>query len=157
MNKPKTTQLIKTIVGAISPRIGNLLDGLQISEKAKTEMKAALLKLQTEQIVKEMEQELALFGLEVDDRKDAREMQRVTRNWFTNALAAFFVMAYIVFIYFLLFRPPAVDYNTLIILLHPIAMGLGAVLAFYFGGSAASDAKNKLSDFISVKNGGHPT
>lgn len=147
MNKPKITQLVKTIVGAISPRIGNLLDGLQISEKAKTEMKAELLKLQSDQMLQEMEHEISTLGLEVDDRKDAREMQKATRNWFVNALSGAIVLAYLGFITILIFRIPAIDSNLLTVMMHPIAMALGAVLAFYFGGSSSSDAQSKMKGF----------
>ena len=148
MPKVNVLGIARAVLSTVAPKIDALLDNIQMPIKAKAELKESILKLQSEAELQAMANDLKAFELEVSDRADAREMQKVIRSPFVNVLAGFIVMSYFGCIGILIFRPPAIETQLLTVLLHPVAMALGTVMGFYFGGSALNDAKDKMREFF---------
>lgn len=86
-----------------------------------------------------------LEALAVDDRKSAREREIAVRDSTPKALAAIITIGFLgVLFYIIRYGLPEVNRDALLMMLGALSSGWGMMLAYYYGTSAGSAAKNEL-------------
>jgi hypothetical protein len=86
-----------------------------------------------------------LEALAVDDRKSAREREISIKDWTPKVLATVVTIGYFgVLAYMLQYGVPKEGGEALLVMLGALGGGWGSVLAYYYGSSSGSAAKNEL-------------
>lgn len=163
----------KALVGTVAPWIGTALggplggaavgaiaDALGLSEKTEASIKAALSGVTPEQmlLLKNADQAFALKMQEIGykqiadleaiaagDRKDARDMNKVTRSPVPAILSIAITIGYFaILIGMMLDYLNVKDSQALLLMLGSLGTAWGMVMAFWFGTTNSSSDKNKL-------------
>lgn len=163
----------KSLVSTVAPWIGTALtgplggaamgaiaDALGLSDKTEASIKAALAGVTPEQmlLLKNADQAFALkmqelgysnieklAALAVENTKDARAMQTVTRSPIPAVLAILITCGFFgILIGMLRGDLNAADNQALLIMLGALGAAWGAVVNFFFGSTAESGRKNDL-------------
>jgi hypothetical protein len=86
-----------------------------------------------------------LEALAVDDRKSAREREIAVRDWTPKILATIITVGYFwVLAYMLQHGVPKEGGEALLVMLGALGGGWASMLAYYYGSSSGSAAKNEL-------------
>ena len=86
-----------------------------------------------------------LEALAVDDRKSAREREIAVRDWTPKILATIITVGYFwVLAYMLQHGVPKEGGEALLVMLGALGGGWASMLAYYYGSSAGSAAKNEM-------------
>lgn len=105
-------------------------------------LKLKLAEVEFQQRMRELDVDLEKVA--AGDRDSARKMQMETKSWTPTILSALIVGAWIVIQFFLLTHTVDVEMREIIMrTLGTLDSALGLVLAFYFGSSASSRAKDE--------------
>jgi hypothetical protein len=163
----------KALIGTVAPWIGTALggplggaavgavaDALGLSDKTEASIKAALSGVTPEQMLalKNADQAFSvkmqelgyanvekLAALAVDNTKDARDMQKVTRSPIPAVLAILITIGFFgILIGMLSGKLTATDNQALLIMLGALGAAWGAVVNFFFGSTAESGRKTEL-------------
>lgn len=163
----------KALVGTVAPWIGTALggplggaaigaiaDALGLSDKTEASIKAALSGVTPEQmlLLKNADQAFALKMQEIGykqvadleaiaaaDRKDARDMNKVTRSPVPAILSIAITIGYFAILIGMMMDYLNVkDSQALLLMLGSLGTAWGMVMAFWFGTTNSSDQKNKL-------------
>jgi len=163
----------KNLVSTVAPWIGTALggplggmavsaigDALGLSEKTEATIKAALAGVTPEQMLtlKNADQAFALkmqelgfkqisdmAAIAAGDRKDARDMQKVTRSWVPATLSLVVTSGYFGILVGILNGKFSVsDSQALLLMLGSLSTAWGLVMAFWFGTTADSGRKTEL-------------
>lgn len=156
---------VKTVAPGIATALGGPLAGIAVKtigdalgmdapteEKIATALQGAtpedMLKLKTAEQdfqVKMKSLDIDLEKIAGDDRKSARDMQTATHSVIPGYLAALVTIGFFgILVGLMLGVLKTDDNNELLILLGALSTSWGAVVNFYFGSSAGSEAKNLL-------------
>jgi len=153
---------LKTIAPTIATALGGPLAGLAVDAISKAvgidpkDVQATIDqgKLSADQIMllKQAEVQMAARAQEMgldfaklsnDDRKSAREMQVATRSWIPSALSIGVTLGFFGILFGLMYgkieHAPQID-----IMLGSLGTAWTGIIAFYFGSSAGSQAKDDL-------------
>lgn len=163
----------KAIVSTVAPWIGTALtgplggmavsavaDALGLSDKTESAIKTAISGATPEQMLalKNADQEFALkmqelgfknvetlATLAVDNTKDARDMQKVTRSWVPATLSILITIGFFgILIGMMMGGLKTTDNQALLIMLGSLGTAWGAIVNFWFGSSADSRQKTEL-------------
>ena len=163
----------KKVVATVAPWIGTAMGGplggaavgavanaLGLSDKTEASLKAALsgvtpeqmLALKTaDQIFAKQMQEIGfkqisdMEAIAANDRKDARDMQKVTRSWVPATLSLVVTSGYFGILVGILNGKFSVsDSQALLLMLGSLSTAWGLVMAFWFGTTADSGRKTEL-------------
>lgn len=163
----------KALIGTVAPWIGTALggplggaavgavaDALGLSDKTEASIKSALAGVTPEQMLamKNADQAFAikmqeigydslekLARLAVENTKDARDMQKVTRSQIPAVLAIMITVGFFgILIGMMSGKLTATDNQALLIMLGALGAAWGAVVNFYYGSTAESGRKNDL-------------
>lgn len=86
-----------------------------------------------------------LEALAVDDRKSAREREMTVKDSTPKVLAAIITIGFLgVLFYMIRYGLPEQNRDSLLMMLGALSSGWGMMLAYYYGTSAGSAAKNEL-------------
>lgn len=86
-----------------------------------------------------------LEALAVDDRKSAREREMAVKDSTPKVLAAIITIGFLgVLCYMIAYGLPEQNRDSLLMMLGALSSGWGMMLAYYYGTSAGSAAKNEL-------------
>lgn len=108
------------------------------------ETAAAVRKADQDFQVKMRELDIDVDKLAYDDRAGARAMQTATRDWTPRAIGFGVVVGLFVLLALMTFKDlPNANHDALTLLLGTLASAFGSVVAFYFGSSAGSQAKDQ--------------
>lgn len=144
--------IAKAGISVLVPRLSAALDSIGMDSETKRKVKIRLAELASEESVKEMEAEIALRGLAVEDRKSAREMAQVTRDWFPKAMAAAILVFMVGLMVFDRFMPTDTGLSVEHIVMAMLGY-LARVFTFYFGGNAHKEAHERINAYKKLKNG----
>lgn len=157
--------LIKKVIGVISPTLGSALGGplgehaaaviskvLECKSDPKSINKAIqqatpdqmmeLKKAEQEFEIKMMELGVDVFALEVKDVKDARS--KFSKDWTTRFMGLMTLGGFMGYIFLVTLQPPEQNSEALINLVLGYLGGLAsAVISFYFGASNSTDNKRE--------------
>jgi hypothetical protein len=132
---------------ALSKLFGVAPDQVQsmISENKLSADQLAAVKIE-EIKFKEQTQALGLNfeQLAVEDRKSAREMQTVTGSFIPPMLAVLVTLGFFGILLYLMVTPTDTSNTPLMIMLGSLGTAWTGIIAFYFGSSAGSRAKDQM-------------
>ncbi len=163
----------KKIVATVAPWIGTAMggplggaavgavaDALGLSDRTESSIKAALSGVTPEQMLalKTADQRFAaqmqeigfkqlsdMEAIAAGDRKDARDMQKVTRSWVPATLSLVVTSGYFGILVGILNGKFSVsDSQALLLMLGSLSTAWGLVMAFWFGTTADSGRKTEL-------------
>ena len=153
---------LKTIAPTIATCLGGPLAGLAIDAVSKAigidpkEVQSTIDsgKLNAEQIAQIKQAEIAMasraqeLGLDfkklaVDDRKSARQMQTTTQSWIPGLMAIVVTLGFFGILIGLMLEHFKTS-DALMLMLGSLGTAWTGIIAFYFGSSAGSQAKDQL-------------
>ena len=123
---------------------GQLIDRLFPDPDTAAAHKIRLLELAQQGELAELANAVEKLRIEAEDRASARQREIQTGDSRTpRILAAIFTIGFFgVLSWLLVAGPPSSGHEALLVLLGALSAGQSAILAFYFGSSASSSAKN---------------
>lgn len=132
-------QLIGKAIGVAPEDAKAIVESGKLTAEQIAQIKVAELEL------KKQEQSLGLdfAKLAVDDRKSARDMQAATRSFVPPLLALLITAGFFGILLALMFGQ-VIRSNEILIMLGSLGTAWTGIIAFYFGSSAGSQAKDTL-------------
>lgn len=95
---------------------------------------------------------IELAKLDVEDRASARAREVAVKDWIPGLLAILLTAGFFgVLIYMLQFGTPVSGRDALLVMLGSLGTGFANVLAYYFGSSSGSSAKNAIIERLGNK------
>lgn len=163
------TQILKTVAPWIGTALGGPLGGMAVEaaanalglgEKTTDAIKSAISGATPEQMLalKQADQAFSLQMQELGfkqisdmeaiaagDRKDARDMMKITRSWVPAALSGFVTIGYFAILIGLMTGHMQIsDSQAMLLMLGSLTTAWGVVMAFWFGTTADSGRKTEL-------------
>ena len=131
---------ISKAIGVDEAKVGDLIANNKLSAEQIAQVKLAEIELQKQA------QELGLNfeKLEVEDRKSAREMQATTRSMMPSILAGAVTIGFFGIVTLMVFRKIDENNPAILMMLGSLGTAWTGIIAFYFGSSAGSQAKDDL-------------
>lgn len=129
--------------------VTDVLTGGKMTADQLTQLKLAELEMAKWMADNEIKRE----QLAIDNTKDARDMQKVTRSWVPAAISLIVVTGYFGILVGLMFGVLHVtDNQSLLILIGALSTAFGGVLNFWLGSSNSSQSKDvMLANSVPVK------
>ena len=163
----------KNVISTVAPWIGTALggplggmavsaiaDALNLDDKTESAIKTALSGASPEQLLalKNADQEFALrmqeigfkneqalAALAVDNTKDARDLQKVTRSWVPSALSIIITLGFLgILVGMMSGDLTSSDNQALLIMLGALGAAFGAVINYWLGSTMGSSRKTEL-------------
>ena len=163
----------KNVISTVAPWIGTALgsplggmavsaiaDALNLDDKTEGAIKTALSGASPEQLLalKNADQEFALrmqeigfkneqalAALAVDNTKDARDLQKVTRSWVPSALSIIITLGFLgILVGMMSGELTSSDNQALLIMLGALGAAFGAVINYWLGSTMGSSRKTEL-------------
>ena len=163
----------KNVISTVAPWIGTALggplggmavsaiaDALNLDDKTESAIKTALSGASPEQLLalKNADQEFALrmqeigfkneqalAALAVDNTKDARDLQKVTRSWVPSALSIIITLGFLgILVGMMSGELTSSDNQALLIMLGALGAAFGAVINYWLGSTMGSSRKTEL-------------
>lgn len=163
----KLLNLVRTVAPSIASAVGGPLAGmatkaiseallgkpdgteqelLQAVDRATPEQLLALKKAEQDFAVQMRELDIDLERISVADRDSARNREVKTRDWTPKVLAALITVGYFGALFYMLRNglPQHGGSEAMLVMLGTLGTAWGGVVAYYFGSSAGSRAKDEL-------------
>lgn len=163
----KLLDLVRTVAPSIASAVGGPLAGmatkaiseallgkpdgteqelLQAADRATPEQLLALKKAEQEFAVQMRELDIDLERISMADRDSARNREVKTKDWTPKVLAGLITVGYFGALFYMLRNglPQHGGSEAMLVMLGTLGTAWGGVVAYYFGSSAGSRAKDEL-------------
>lgn len=163
----KLLDLVRTVAPSIASAVGGPLAGMatraiseallgkpdgteqeleQAAAKATPEQLLALKQAENEFAVKMRELDIDLERIANADRDSARNREVATKDWTPRILAALVTTGYFSVLFYMLTHglPTTGGSEAMLVMLGTLGTAWGGIMAYYFGSSAGSKAKDEL-------------
>lgn len=132
--------LLEKVLGISSDKVMDAVNSGKLTSDQVAQIKVAEIEL------KKQEEQLGLNfeQLAVEDRKSARDMQVGTKSKIPSALAILVTIGFFGILVWLMIHPADTSNTPLMIMLGSLGTAWSGIIAFYFGSSASSHAKDEM-------------
>lgn len=131
---------LSKVLGVGADQVQSVIESGKLDAKQIADIKIAELELQKQ------EQELGLNfeQLAVQDRSSARDMQKTTNSFVPPTLSILVTTGFFSILAYLMVHPADTQNTPLMIMLGSLGTAWTGIIAFYFGSSASSRAKDQM-------------